>query len=78
MKTYESDLRSSRPQPTDWATYLACLLPKWEALLDSKPEETAVQEFLEAHPVLLPGGLGDVGPGGHHGPELYGVFGNLP
>ncbi len=37
-----------------------------------------MQEFLEAHPVLLPGGLGDVGPGGHHGPELYGVFRQPP
>ncbi|KQS66163.1 hypothetical protein ASG41_12505 [Modestobacter sp. Leaf380] len=26
-----------------------------------------MQEFLEAHPSLLPGGTGDIGPGGHHG-----------
>lgn len=40
--------------------------------------EAVVQEFLEAHPVLLPGGLGDVGPGGHHGPVLSGVFREPP
>jgi hypothetical protein len=37
-----------------------------------------VQEFLESHPVLLPGGDGDAGPGGHHGPHLDGVFREVP
>jgi hypothetical protein len=53
-------------------------LPKWQELLASNPPERKVQDFLEAHPVLLPGAIGDIGPGGHHGPEVDGVFREPP
>lgn len=78
MKTYRPDLRADRPQPIAWDAYVEWLLPRWRELLSSDPPESAVQKFLESHPVLLPGGLGDVGPGGHHGPELDGVFREPP
>jgi hypothetical protein len=78
MKEYRPDLRADRPQPIAWGMYKEWLLSRWRKLLDSNPPESAVQKFLEAHPVLLPGGLGDVGPGGHHGPELEAVFREPP
>ena len=78
MKEYRADLRPDRPQPVPWNSYEQWVLPRWRELLDSDPPELAVQKFLEAHPVLLPGGLGDIGPGGHHGPELEGVFREPP
>ncbi|MEV6306937.1 Shedu anti-phage system protein SduA domain-containing protein [Actinoplanes sp. NPDC051861] len=43
-------------------------------LLAHDPEEREVQQFLELHPAMVPGGSGDVGPGGHHGPELRALF----
>ncbi|MCD2109399.1 DUF4263 domain-containing protein [Rhodococcus erythropolis] len=46
----------------------------WDRLLSSEPEEKAVQSFLELHPAMIPGGSGDVGPGGHHGSEMSAVF----
>ena len=78
MKTYKPDHRPDRPQPTPWAAYREWLLPRWQSILGSNPPEQVVQTFLEAHPSLLPGGLGDVGPGGHHGPVLDGVFREPP
>jgi len=68
------DLDESRPQPPSWQEYKSWLLPHWTALLDRDPPERAVQEFLEQHPSLLPGAMGDVGPGGHHGRTLGGVW----
>lgn len=74
----QPDLDPLRPAPTEWATYKDWLLPRWQRLLDEDPPEVSVQNFLEAHPSLLPGALGDVGPGGHHGPELDAVFSQPP
>ncbi|MCP2048186.1 UNVERIFIED_ORG: hypothetical protein J3D58_002258 [Paenarthrobacter nicotinovorans] len=47
---------------------------KWLDLLKGQPEELAVQQFLELHPSMIPGGSGDIGPGGHHGSEMSAVF----
>jgi len=47
-------------------------------LLESDPPELDVQRFLEAHPSLLPGADGDIGPGGHHGPEYDAVITEPP
>lgn len=74
MKSLQPDLDASRPAPISWERYREWLDTEWGALLESDPSEKSVQRFLEANPCLLPGGLGDIGPGGHHGPELDAVF----
>lgn len=51
---------------------------EWRNLLDGEADEAAVQDFLERHPALLPGGAGDIGPGGHHGPLFGCVFRQPP
>lgn len=50
----------------------------WYELLASNPEESDVQAFLELHPAMIPGGSGDIGPGGHHGSEMGAVFRRPP
>jgi hypothetical protein len=74
MKSWAPDLDPGRPLPPTWDDYAAWLVPAWNRLLDSAPSEREVQVFLEQHPSLVPGSCGDVGPGGHHGPELGGVY----
>lgn len=69
-----SDLTDSRPRAMPWAEYEAWVMPLWRQLLASAPAEAAVQKFLEQNPALVPGGAGDIGPGGHHGAHLDGVF----
>lgn len=69
-----SDLDDSRPRSLPWAEYEAWVMPRWHRLLESGPAEDAVQHFLEQNPALVPGGAGDIGPGGHHGAHLDGVF----
>lgn len=59
-----------RPQPMAWAAYVDAVLAQWHELLGRDPEEPEVQAFLELHPAMVPGGSGDVGPGGHHGSEF--------
>jgi hypothetical protein len=49
-------------------------MAEWYALLTRKPEEKDVQEFLELHPAMVPGGSGDVGPGEHHGSDMGAIF----
>ncbi|MFG1637449.1 Shedu anti-phage system protein SduA domain-containing protein [Pseudonocardia alni] len=78
MKTAIADHDPDRPQPPSWQEYVDWLTPRWDALLASDPAEPAVQSFLEQHPCLIPGAHGDVGPGGHHGPVLGGVFAEPP
>lgn len=60
--------------PMAWQTYVDRVLARWHDLLASDPEESDVQAFLELHPAMIPGGSGDVGPGGHHGSEMSAVF----
>ncbi|MDK9499901.1 DUF4263 domain-containing protein [Streptomyces katrae] len=60
--------------PLPWEQYSDKVLSEWYALLSQEPEEDAVQSFLELHPSLIPGGSGDVGPGGHHGSDMGAVF----
>lgn len=64
----------TRPMPLGWQEYSDVLQSEWFALLDREPEEERVQEFLELHPALIPGGTGDIGPGGNHGSDLQVVF----
>ncbi|MFF5781201.1 Shedu anti-phage system protein SduA domain-containing protein [Streptomyces virginiae] len=64
----------SRPMPLPWEQYSDKVLAQWYALLSEEPEEDAVQRFLELHPSLIPGGSGDIGPGGHHGSDMGAVF----
>lgn len=70
----EPDTDPRRPMPMEWNRYHDEVMSRWYELLSQDPEETAVQEFLELHPALIPGGSGDVGPGGHHGSQLSAVF----
>lgn len=49
-------------------------MAQWYALLSRDPEESEVQQFLELHPAMIPGGSGDIGPGGHHGSQMSAVF----
>ncbi len=63
-----------RPQPIAWSTYGDRVMGEWDALLATNPEEHQVQAFLELHPAMIPGGSGDVGPGGHHRSEMGAVF----
>lgn len=74
MRTIHPDGDPSRPRPLDWQTYADHVLCAWHELLAGHPTENAVQEFLELHPAMVPGGSGDVGPGGHHGSEMSAVF----
>jgi len=57
-----------------WTEYADKALSDWYGLLSANPEEDAVQEFLELHPAMVPGGSGDIGPGGHHGSDFGAVF----
>lgn len=74
----EPDRSPERPRAIDWAVYRDRVMSEWRALLDSDPEEPEVQAFLELHPAMVPGGSGDVGPGGHHGSEMRAVFRRPP
>jgi Domain of unknown function (DUF4263) len=64
----------ARPQAISWAHYVDAVLAEWHGLLATEPEEAEVQAFLEHHPAMVPGGSGDIGPGGHHGSDLSAVF----
>jgi hypothetical protein len=58
-----------------WDDYEAWLGRAWLALLDGAPPEREVQEFLECHPCLVPGGEGgDRAMGGHHGAFPQALF----
>jgi hypothetical protein len=57
-----------------WTHYTDAVLAEWHQLLGRDPEEPDVQQFLEHHPSMIPGGSGDVGPGGHHGSDFSAVF----
>lgn len=72
--TLEPDKDPGRPRPLEWQVYVDGVMSEWYRLLSTIPEEAEVQQFLELHPALIPGGSGDVGPGGHHGSEMGAVF----
>lgn len=57
-----------------WEEYRDRTLSQWYTLLSTDPEEPLVQRFLEQHPAMIPGGSGDIGPGGHHGSDMGVVF----
>ncbi|MFE1781327.1 Shedu anti-phage system protein SduA domain-containing protein [Streptomyces sp. NPDC059506] len=63
-----------RPRGLAWGTYSDLALAEWNRLLNQDPEEDKVQRFLELHPSMIPGGSGDIGPGGHHGSDMGAVF----
>jgi len=64
----------ARPLPLSWNEYELAVMEQWDAILMSDPTEVEVQHFLERHPAMIPGGSGDIGPGGHHGSEMWAVF----
>lgn len=68
------DQDPSRPIWINWEAYRTQVGMDWRSLLDNDPPEQDVQEFLELHPSMIPGGSGDVGPGGHHRSEMRAVF----
>lgn len=68
------DRNPDRPRPLDWQEYQDKVMAAWYELLSGDPEEPEVQRFLELHPAMVPGGSGDVGPGGHHGSEMSALF----
>lgn len=68
------DANPDRPLALAWQSYSDNVRSDWFSLLAREPEEDEVQEFLELHPAMVPGGSGDVGPGGHHGSDLGVVF----
>ncbi|MFV9454772.1 Shedu immune nuclease family protein [Rhodococcus sp. NM-2] len=72
--TLTPDRDPDRPPALDWMTYSDAAMSDWYRLLSSDPDELAVQAFLERHPAMIPGGSGDIGPGGHHGSEMSAVF----
>ncbi|WP_081863827.1 Shedu anti-phage system protein SduA domain-containing protein [Mycetocola saprophilus] len=74
FESLKPDNNSARPLPLDWQTYETKAREEWRELLGSDPEENQVQQFLELHPAMVPGGSGDVGPGGHHGSDLGLLF----
>ncbi|MBR7830419.1 DUF4263 domain-containing protein [Actinospica sp. MGRD01-02] len=63
-----------RPKSIMWEQYSEQVRAQWAVLLDTNPEEREIQRFLELHPAMIPGGSGDIGPGGHHGSDLMAVF----
>ncbi len=73
-QSLEPDRDPNRPLPMDWQSYADTVVSQWYELLKSDPEESDVQGFLELHPAMVPGGSGDIGPGGHHGSEMSAVF----
>ena len=68
------DRNPARPMALPWQQYSDLALAAWHSLLAQQPEENEVQRFLELHPSMIPGGSGDVGPGGHHGSDMGAVF----
>lgn len=68
------DRTPDRPQAPEWVAYERSTRRAWAGLLNSDPEEAELHDFLETHPSMIPGGSGDVGPGGHHGSDLGAVF----
>ena len=74
LETAEPDRDPRRPAAITWERYSDEALAQWHSLLNGEPEERDVQQFLELHPSMVPGGSGDVGPGGHHGSDMGAVF----
>jgi hypothetical protein len=68
------DTDPARPRALTWEQYSDRALSAWYSLLSEGPEEDEVQRFLELHPSMIPGGSGDIGPGGHHGSDMCAVF----
>ncbi|WP_141658518.1 Shedu anti-phage system protein SduA domain-containing protein [Streptomyces mutabilis] len=68
------DADPMRPRALAWDKYSDMAMAEWYMLLSQEPEEDEVQRFLELHPAMIPGGSGDIGPGGHHGSDAGAVF----
>jgi hypothetical protein len=67
VKRYE--MVDSPPPAWTWDDYSRFLSKQWAACLRDASSEQDVQDFLELHPCVLPGGEGGGDSfGGHHGP----------
>lgn len=84
-KTYT--ITQNAPPPMSSEDYHSWIDLHWKNLLMSDPTEPAVQEFLERHPVLVPGAFGAKGLSSGHSPfpsalisqpRLYGYQGRIP
>lgn len=73
-ETVAADQDPDRPRAMPWEQYSDKALADWYSLLARDPDEDEVQRFLELHPSMIPGGSGDIGPGGHHGSDMGAVF----
>ena len=51
--------------PMAWEEYEKRLLKEWNRLLNSNPQESDIQIFLEKHPCLIPGAFKMKGKSGH-------------
>jgi hypothetical protein len=74
LKSLAPDKDPLRPQAVEWSKYTDAVLGQWYEMLSRDPEESEIQDFLELHPAMIPGGSGDIGPGGHHGSQMSAVF----
>lgn len=74
VRSYPLDTDPARPMALGWDEYVSKVRAEWSALLATDPTEPEVQRYLEIHPSMIPGGSGDVGPGGHHGSDFGVVF----
>lgn len=62
-------MNTQTPPVPAWDEYVTDVARRFRDLIDTAEGEREVQNFLELHPSLVPGGAGDVGPGGHHGSQ---------
>ena len=74
LNIVKPDEDPDRPRAIEWEKYADACLSEWYAQLARDPEEDEVQRFLELHPAMVPGGCGEIGPGGHHGAHLSALF----
>lgn len=74
LEAPKPDNDPNRPRPLEWGQYSDQIRAEWFKLLSTNPEENEVQAFMELHPAMIPGGSGDIGPGGHHGSQMSAVF----
>lgn len=85
---YSYDLRTDGPSAWTWDQYEEFLSSEWALCLTNALDEKTVQQFLEKHPCLVPGGQGgQESNAGHHGafyealitqPRLDGEFNRQP
>lgn len=74
--TYE--LAPDAPPAMLWSDYEAWLLDAWSRLLSDVEGEQPIQRFLEQHPSLVPGVVGNPSLPAGHAPHLWAVVSQPP